>query len=407
MSTFFKQRLGNHARELFRYLRYMFNDYFMLALIFFIGGAGYYYSNTLKTLQPNHTWQPLLILIVLVFGIQLGRFATLVKRPDYVFLIPREGQMYSYLSRAFQYSAIMASGIQLIITVILLPIIELSLSFNSLEIISFLILMATLKISWLDYDYISSFQVQDKWYLSKVMIRWIIPVIVLGISIYLNVYIGLAVSIVVCVLLAFKKNTAKYNPLNWRKIIDTEESRMHGIYQFFNLFTDVPMISGSIKRRKFLDLILNKIKLIPQNTYLYLYSHGIIRDNEMSGLYRRLTIIGGILLLLVTGKILPIILCLLFIYLIGFQLIPFYFHFYDNVFVHIYPINQKNQIKSFQTVIGWMLITTAIIFGIIVGIANYKNVNTILGVVFGEAIELFIFLKIYLPRRIKKSEFNR
>ncbi len=50
----------------------------------------------------------------------------------------------------------------------------------------------------------------------------------------------------------------------------------------------------------------------------------------MSGLYFRLMVIGTVFLVFVKGEILPIFLSLLFVYLIGFQLIPFYFHFSDN-----------------------------------------------------------------------------
>lgn len=48
MNNFFKHRLGLHFKEMTRYLKYVFNDFFVIALMFFIGALGLVYSNFLK-----------------------------------------------------------------------------------------------------------------------------------------------------------------------------------------------------------------------------------------------------------------------------------------------------------------------------------------------------------------------
>ena len=48
--------------------------------------------------------------------------------------------------------------------------------------------------------------------------------------------------------------------LDWEKMVHVEEHRLHQIYQFINLFTDVPEITAKIKRRRYLDPILTHIK---------------------------------------------------------------------------------------------------------------------------------------------------
>ena len=45
MNNFFKHRLGLHFKEMTRYLKYVFNDFFVIALMFFIGALGLVYSN--------------------------------------------------------------------------------------------------------------------------------------------------------------------------------------------------------------------------------------------------------------------------------------------------------------------------------------------------------------------------
>ncbi|MCT3599113.1 ABC transporter permease, partial [Levilactobacillus brevis] len=53
MSGLFKTRLQRHLREMAKYLRLVFNDFFVFALLFFLGGLGLDYSNVLKTLRPG------------------------------------------------------------------------------------------------------------------------------------------------------------------------------------------------------------------------------------------------------------------------------------------------------------------------------------------------------------------
>ena len=43
-------------------------------------------------------------------------------------------------------------------------------------------------------------------------------------------------------------------------MVHVEEQRLHQIYQFINLFTDVPEITAKVKRRRYLDPILTHIK---------------------------------------------------------------------------------------------------------------------------------------------------
>ncbi|EEI23493.1 ABC transporter permease [Lentilactobacillus hilgardii] len=407
MKTLFKKRLGAHLTELTKYLRLVFNDYFVLALVFMIGGLGYYYSNALKQLTTGLWWAPLLIIIVLLISVQTGRMATLIEDPDYVFLLPKEAELIGYLKRAFWYSTILAALMQLLFWIVLMPFIQVTVSASAPQLFSLLGTIIFLKVAWMNADFARKYHLQHKWMGNRWLFRLIIPVVVLAISIYVNYFIGVILAAIVMIGGLFTQNAWKKRSVDWQTLIADENSRMHSIYQFFNLFTDVPSLRGSVKRRRYLDWLLHKIKLLPDNTYLYLYAHGIIRDNEMSGLYVRLTVIGTLLLVFIKGEVLPIVLCLLFLYLIGFQMIPFYFHFDDNAFVHIYPVTTEFQLKNFQRVLLMMMGTVAVIFAIAVIAVNLTTPVTVIGVLIGEAIEVGLFIFMYVPRRIKKSEFSR
>lgn len=407
MTNLFKKRLGAHLTELLKYLRFVFNDYFVLALVFMIGGLGYYYSNALKQLKTGLWWAPLVIIAVYLMGLQCGRLATMLQDPDYVFLLPREAEMIGYLRRAFNYSALLACLIQLLIWVVLMPFVQVTAGASVPELFGLLATILFLKVTWLNADFARKYHLNHQWLGNRLLFRLVVPVIVLALGVYVNVYVGAGLAAVVMIIGLVSRRSWVSRSLDWQTAIADENSRMHSIYQFFNLFTDVPSLNGAIKRRRYFDGLLRLIRLLPKNTYLYLYAHGIVRDSEMSGLFMRLTVIGTLFLIFIKGEALPIILCLLFIYLIGFQMIPFYFHYEDNAFVHIYPITTDHQLQNFQRVLLTMMSIVALIFAIVVIIVNITNPVTMIGVVVCEAVEIGYFVYMYVPRRIRKSEFSR
>lgn len=404
MKQLFKQRLTTHLKEMMRYLRLVFNDYFVLALLFVIGGLGYYYSNALKLLHTGLWWAPIVIIGILLVSVQLGRFATLIEAPDYVFLLPREADLYHYLKSGFNYSLSIALSIQVLFWILLMPFIQVTMHVTAIDLYLLLATAVLLKTTWLNTDFARKYHLKRQWLSSRFLFRLLVPVVSFGLSIYINYWIGLAAALIALIVSWVSRRSWVTRSLDWTRMISDENSRMHTVYQFFNLFTDVPMLQGSVKRRRYVDGILNRIKLIPKNTYLYLYGHGIVRDNEMSGLYVRLLVIGTLLLVFVKGEMLPIFLSLLFIYLIGFQMIPFYFHFSDNAFVHVYPITDKYQLMSFQRVLLYLLTTVGVVFAIAVVAVNYTSLVTVFGVIIGETLEIWAFIYVYLPRRLARSE---
>ncbi|WP_268912943.1 ABC transporter permease [Lentilactobacillus sp. SPB1-3] len=404
MNSLFKNRLSSHLTEMLKYLRLVFNDYFVLALMFMIGGLGYYYSGVLKSLHQGTWWAALLMIVIFTASLQLGRLATLLEDPDYVFWLPKESEMHRYFKSGFNYSLVIAIVVQVVVWFISMPFMVRTMH---VQMIFLLISLILLKITWLLSDYVRKFKIKT-WLANRTIIRFCLPIITLVASFYINSIVGMIISIIFLLTLMWYARKLSGNvPVDWRDAIDDENSRMHTIYSFFNLFTDVKEIGGSVKRRRYLDWLVNRIKPKAENTYLYLYAHGIIRDTEMSGLFVRLTVIGLVLLLFVSGTWLPIILAVLFIYLIGFQLVPFYYHFDDNAFVHIYPIDQKNQLRSFQIVIRDMLMVTAILFAIAVAIANWGNWTTIGSVIIVEVIELIGFIYWYVPSRLRRAAIKR
>lgn len=388
--------------ELAKYLRYVLNDFFVIAMMFFVGGLGYEYSNLLKTLHPGLAWTNWVILIVLFLSVQIGRYATFLKQPDYVFLLPEEYSLHQYLKQSFNYSLLMAGIIQILVWFILLPFIEVTNHANNIDLISYLIMILVIKFIWLSSNLMGGYRINIYKFNRTFLLKWLLPFITISVAVFVNPLLGCLISIIFAIAVQFKLNQWSHSSLDWLFLINNEEKRMHDLYQFFNLFTDVPKVNPKPKRRKYLDRILNQIHPTQKNIYLYLYSRGISRDSKFSNLYLRLTIIGMVLLLFIHGEALPLFLNVLFIYMIGFQLIPFYFHFDDNVFMHIYPLDQTNQIQSFERIITGLLLFSSILFWIVSFIANLSVITSILILII-DLVEIYIFKRFYIRKRIQKN----
>src|SRR5699024_2111484 len=95
----FKQRLIDHIKLLNRYLRYIFNGHFMIALLFIIITLAVYYQQWLETINEQF---PASIVMAIILGVVVSYnpIQSFLKDPDRVFLIVKEQAMHQY----FQYA---------------------------------------------------------------------------------------------------------------------------------------------------------------------------------------------------------------------------------------------------------------------------------------------------------------
>ena len=190
-------------------------------------------------------------------------------------------------------------------------------------------------------------------------------------------------------------------PLDWEKMITKEQHRLYRLYRVINLFTDVPEITAQIKRRKYLDGLLAKISFAPANTYLYLYARRMVRGTEFSGLYVRLVVLGSLLLFFVGERWFALGIGTLFIYLIGFQLLPLYHQFRYLTLAQLYPLAEKQKLAAIQKLLWLLLLTTVLIFTLVSGVALSTWSDRLL-VAAGYFAVAGVFVQFYVPYRIKQ-----
>ena len=397
MNNLWKKRLNLYLKRMIKYYRYVFNDHFVIALLFLLGGISYTYSNFIKSLNMDlsYPWAKPVVIIALLVMLQFGKVGTLIDEPDKVFLLPQEKGMREYLMKAQKRAWVSNSVIQIVVWIVLLPFIYYGVHLNLVESIILLLSQVALKVAQVNLFFIRAFEAKYQAGKYSLILNYVVPLIVYMLGLYASIYFALGITVG---LILYLKSLPKNKIIQWNYLIDVEKLRLMRKYSFFNLFTDVPQVKKKAKRRKYLDWLIPKFK----NVYGYLFIRAIIRNGEYSGLYIRLTVIEFIVLLFIPKFWLSLVIGMLFIYLIGFQMLPLYKYFDDNVFVHLYPLETNSKGKEFKSILLALLIINAFLATIAVYIAipNLLLSGAFLALVLVESI---LFVYGYANLRLEKS----
>ena len=397
MNNLWKKRLNLYLKRMIKYYRYVFNDHFVIALLFLLGGISYTYSNFIKSLNVDlsYPWAKPVVIIALLVMLQFGKVGTLIDEPDKVFLLPQEKGMREYLMKAQKRAWVSNSVIQIVVWIVLLPFIYYGVHLNLVESIILLLSQVALKVAQVNLFFIRAFEAKYQAGKYSLILNYVVPLIVYTLGLYASIYFALGITVG---LILYLKSLPKNKIIQWNYLIDVEKLRLMRKYSFFNLFTDVPQVKKKAKRRKYLDWLIPKFK----NVYGYLFIRAIIRNGEYSGLYVRLTVIESIVLLFIPKFWLSLVIGMLFIYLIGFQMLPLYKYFDDNVFVHLYPLETNSKGKEFKSILLALLIINAFISAIAVYIAIQSLLlsGAFLALVLVESI---LFVYGYANLRLEKS----
>lgn len=233
---------------------------------------------------------------------------------------------------------------------------------------------------------------------------WLLSaIVVIAMGLWTLPVVGMISGSVVAVLSHYLLWQKLAGDLDWERMVVKERSRIYRIYRFINLFTDVPQVSTAVKRRKYLDGLLAHIPAQQANTYTYLYARRLLRGTEYSGLYLRLLVIGGLLLAFIDQGWFSVLIGSLFIYLIGFQLVPVYNQFQYMVLTGLYPVPESQKAAALKKILLILLLATAVLYGIVSGItlSTWSERGLALGAYLVVAV---VFCLLYLPTRLKKLQ---
>lgn len=406
MSDFYRLRVNRHQTKMLKYMKYIFNDHFILILMFGIGGFGLYYSELVKSLTISQLmWVKPLVGFMWFASLFIGKLATLLHEADQVFLLPKERQMSHYLNKALTHSLGIPFVLLILMSGVTMPVL-LAAGIKMTPIIYGMYLLTLWLLKFSDLQLRLQFLYQDttnSW--TKERLLWcVVAIMAIGSGLYIQPFIGLIIAAIFSLLnYVFTKNRLTTGTLEWSKGCSLEKQRMKQVYTFINLFTDVPGLTSDVKRRPYLDKLLATIPKNQANTYRYLYARVFIRGTEYSGLVLRLTIIGCVIIGFSSTSWISLLIAALFLYLIGFQLVPLLGEFDYMLMAKLYPLPFEQKVKAVRALITRVLSVVLIVFALIIFFVLPDKLTALM-IIGGLLIECLVLSWLYIPYRLKKMQ---
>ena len=302
MNEIFKKRRNLWYQQNIKYLRYVFNDHFVLFLMILLGALVEQYVNFLQVHHLNLWGKIILVVFVSLLSQVLGRLATFIEAPDKVFLLTKELEVRAYLIKCLIRSLILPAIVSELLVLIAAPL----LKFNPIFLILWFLVLVGIKAGLLAYQ-IWRFQNS-----------------------------GL---------------------LDWSGLIDLEEARKTGTLRLFSLFTNVKGLKSHSHRRKYLDFLLTKTK----RTYEYLFTRSFLRSGDYLGLTIRLLILSILSMIFVKNGIVAIVMVVVFNYLLIFQLLSLQTAFDYQLLTRIYPLKKAAKTAGLRMIIFRVMMFVTIV----------------------------------------------
>lgn len=297
MKEVFQKRRHDFVNTCFKYLRYVFNDHFVLVLFILFGFLMVQYSQLLRHFPEQHVWIGLILILVIGALLSFGSIATYLEAPDKLFYLPKETEIVAWLTQARRRAFWLWVSVQTAVLLFLEPIFF-KIGFSWLMFAGMLVVLAFCK-----------------WWVMK------------------------------------RKSSAFYaqGRFSWEQTIAYEERRRQRILRFFALFTTVKGITASVKRRSYLDGVLRVVPKKHAQTWLNLYTRAFLRSSDYLALTLRLTVLSFLALVFMPNRMVAVALALLFNYLLLFQLLGLAQHFDYQYLTQLYPLTKADKSSNLKT----------------------------------------------------------
>ena len=394
-----KKRLNENLKQSVKYLTLVFNDFFILALIFLFGALMFWYAQAMKVI-PNNLWfyKPL-VGFLLWLPLLTGHLVTLLKDADMQFLFTQDEQMDEYLKPMIKYSLVLPTILIVLLGGILFPFATIKAGIPVWSYVLILIGTILLKAVMILIE-------KENLYFYYNFPNWVSLLITLVVLLIgsLGSYVY-PIEVIVLMMMGHLGTKKDKGVFNWRYAVESEEARKDRVYSIFSMFTDVEEKQVTIKRRKYLDFLLPKA-IAKENPNLFLYRRSLLRNPEYLNLLVRMTVFAILISWLVQDWRWALGLSCLVIFLTVYQLLPMATEFDSNIMYRVYPIVRDNRGKDLVKVLNlglliqWLLVS--VFWLILLPIDSHLWISIVV---------LFVFTMIinygYLPVRVKQQKIKR
>lgn len=397
---FWTKRFSEHMKETSRYLKYIFNGHIAVAMLFFISALAYYYQQWLQELPDGF---PTAWIIAFAFGFMASYspVRTLLQEPDLVFLLPAEYQLDDYFRRCLYYSFIVQLYVIFLISAALGPLYF--ASYPELGTQYYLMMIGVVLV-------IKVWNMMSNWWMLKErnprsrlldqLVKMIINVTIFfflaqGEWIYAS---AVTILLVVIVLYTYALSRKKAG-LAWDLLVEKDQQRMRTFYRIANMFTDVPHLKNTVKKRHTLVRLLTQAISYKQNsTFTYLYRITFIRSSDYLGMYIRLVVIGGLAIWFVPNVWVKVAFAILFLYLSAFQMMTLWNHHRTIAWLSLYPVNKKWKEQAMLQWLQQIMLFQTFLFGLLF-IFQWNPIGLVVVWIGGSAFS-YIFVRSYVKQKL-------
>ncbi|SEH96173.1 ABC-2 type transport system permease protein [Halobacillus karajensis] len=397
---FWTKRFSEHTKETSRYLKYIFNGHIAVAMLFFISALAYYYQQWLQDLPEDF---PTAWIIAVAFGfmVSYSPVRTLLKEPDLVFLLPAEYQLGDYFKRCLIYSYVVQLYVIFVLSAALGPLYF--ASYPELGTQYYIMMIGIVLI-------IKVWNMMSNWWMLKernprarLIDQLVKAVLNIAIFYFLSqgewIFASIVTVLLVAVVLYTYSVSKQKAGLVWDLLVEKDQQRMRTFYRIANMFTDVPHLKNTVKKRHTLVRIL--VEGIPyrqDKTFSYLYKITFIRSSDYLGMYIRLIVIGGLAIWFVSNLWVKVIFAILFLYLSAFQMMTLWNHHRTIAWLDLYPVKKEWKQKAILQWLQQIILFQTFLFGLL-----FLFQWNLVGLVFvwmGGSLFSYLFIQTYVKKKL-------
>ena len=393
-----KRRLQENLRQSLKYLVLVFNDFFILALIFLFGALMFWYAQAMKTLPESLWYYRPLVGILLWLPLLVGKLVTLLKPADLQFLLPEDENLASYLQQMLNYSLIVPTICLVLMAGIIFPFATIKAKIEPLDYVFavFAVFLAkVMQLKIMEYNLFFNRKISI-----SILNIFLLFLFILGMFKPKIMIIIAGLLLIIVIIFILKPQHAAL--FDWQFAIEQEEKRKNVVYNAFSMFTDVKERQTNIKRRKYLDFLLPH-NLTRENPNKFLYRRSVLRNPENINLVVRMTAFAILISWLVQNWLWALGLSCLVVFLTIYQLVPMVDEFDTNVMYRVYPIARtKRGLDLVSALTGimlvqWLIISISWLITLPISLHLFEAMGIL--VVFSYAV-----LRLYLPAKVKKRK---
>ncbi len=393
-----KRRLQENLRQSLKYLVLVFNDFFILALIFLFGALMFWYAQTMKTMPENLWYYRPLVGILLWLPLLIGKLVTLLKPADLQFLLPEDENIKLYLKPMLNYSLIVPTICLVLTAGILFPFATIKARIEPIDYIFAVLavfLAKLLQLKIMEHNLFFNRKIS----ISLVNIFFLF---LFGLGMFKPKSLLIIAGLLVICLIIFVLKPQHAALFDWQYAVDQEQKRKNVVFNAFSMFTDVKERQTNVKRRKYLDFLLPK-KMTLENPNKFLYRRSVLRNPENINLIVRMTAFAVLISWLVQNWLWALGLSCLVVFLTIYQLVPMVDEFDDNIMYRVYPIEHTNRGLDMVSALAgmmlmqWLIISISWLLTLPANLHLFEAMGCL--VVFS-----WVVLRLYLPAKVKKRK---